>query len=535
MNFVLLCDKKQRQYYERIIKKDDAAALLGTETLINDNFVSKIFEEYNPHGVIIDRAVKTDTDLTAADIAVALKKFRSSARIIFIYGEISEDNQSDFNVVYRTLTEHSIYEIVTKQDFDVLFPALIKSAMTKTDLDESLKTEETETVIFQQNETQESIYDTTIGAAVKFDKEALNINAFDMLTIDKITETNTEQMVLSCIVIGITELQHHIGCTHISFEIAAYLLRQKKKVCVIISDANTYGSMVGFYGIPESFADDGFLIAGIRVFSLSKLELAKSEFNYIVCDFGVLQSEQRVLFDDCPVKIMLCSAADWDLTVTTDFINGATTPYIRDINYCFYPVNQSKFISFNKQMLKAGCKAYRLHTSTGCFQPCDGNAIVYGDILKRYTTIVPEQVKKQKKPAPKRQKADVNYQKVAYIAGGGLVAVILLILTVLDLLGVIGGIDEEVAAQNTTVAVSTALSKVTATDEKEPTTRTTVTTETEPTETTETEAEAEPEPKEDSEANRGDYPEYSDDEDIPDITAPVEDLIRLQFPGVSFR
>jgi endonuclease YncB( thermonuclease family) len=78
---------------------------------------------------------------------------------------------------------------------------------------------------------------------------------------------------------------------------------------------------------------------------------------------------------------MLCSAADWDLRVIMSYLNTSEESYKADINYLFYPINQSRFIRFNKQFIRAGCRAFRISTSPEPTLPCKPNKDVYNEIL----------------------------------------------------------------------------------------------------------------------------------------------------------
>jgi hypothetical protein len=110
MNFVLLCGRKSRRDFEIAIRKTENVTLLGTECSIDRNFLEKILENYNPHGVVIERGVKIAGDFTAEDVAVTLKTNRPAMRIIFLYGDIPE--RQDFEKTAQTLIALGIYDIV---------------------------------------------------------------------------------------------------------------------------------------------------------------------------------------------------------------------------------------------------------------------------------------------------------------------------------------------------------------------------------------------------------------------------------------
>lgn len=136
MNYILFCDKRQKRELEAVIQNAPNVKLLGTEVVIRSDFLSKVFDEYNPHGVIISSGVRMDCGLNEANIAAAIKRQRPSMRIIYYYGEIIDSEE--FDGIYKTLTDNRIYDIITKQDFKEIFPVLIKEPFTKETLDETL-------------------------------------------------------------------------------------------------------------------------------------------------------------------------------------------------------------------------------------------------------------------------------------------------------------------------------------------------------------------------------------------------------------
>ena len=59
--------------------------------------------------------------------------------------------------------------------------------------------------------------------------------------------------------------------------------------------------------------------------------------------------------------------------------------YIKEINYCFYPISQENYKNYNGAMVQGHCKAFRLCTSSNYTNPCEWNKKVYHDILNLYT------------------------------------------------------------------------------------------------------------------------------------------------------
>jgi hypothetical protein len=136
--------------------------------------------------------------------------------------------------------------------------------------------------------------------------------------------------------------------------------------------------MCDFYGVsPES----GFSVNNIRIYSCDMLNIATSEHQYIVCDYGFMREYLKEDFEKTNVKIMLVSGANWDLQVITDYLNSSEDSFKTDLNYLFYPIKQADFIRINKQFLRINCKAFRLQTSPECTLPCKENKAVFGKIL----------------------------------------------------------------------------------------------------------------------------------------------------------
>lgn len=57
MNIVLLCDKKTRKKYENIIHGTPDFNLIGAETAVKSNIVSRITEDFNPHALLFVKGI----------------------------------------------------------------------------------------------------------------------------------------------------------------------------------------------------------------------------------------------------------------------------------------------------------------------------------------------------------------------------------------------------------------------------------------------------------------------------------------------
>ena len=99
------------------------------------------------------------------------------------------------------------------------------------------------------------------------------------------------------------------------------------------------------------------------------------------------------IFENAPIKICICSFNEWDVSILADYLNSPL-PYIKDINYIFFPVSQETFSKFNQQMTKGHCKAFRTRNSPSYTKPCELNVDTYSKILKKYVDI---QIRKKPK------------------------------------------------------------------------------------------------------------------------------------------
>lgn len=382
MNFILFCDKKQKRDLEAVINKTENMRLLGTEVVLRQDFLDVVFSEYNPHGVVITNQVRMECELLPAEIAAAIKRQRPAMRIIFYYGEVDEDFQS----IYDILTKSCIFDIITKQKFAEIFSVLIKQPFDKAALDDTLKEEEEQE---ESTSVQDfsRLYDVTEQrekVMINLNREAIALNEFDMFSVKNEVEIDVDYSATEKLNIGIAQLQYKCGCTNAAFEIASYLRRTSSaRVCVVMYDDAAFMRLAAYYGVTDG---GGLLLNNISIFPFCGNETAQKDYQYIINDIGKISGgdERQEYFDKCEIKLLICSPADWDLALITDFINQDNTP--AHINYCFYPISSQRFVSINKRMIKARQKAYRLETSPELYKPCDFNDAVYADIFRQFST-----------------------------------------------------------------------------------------------------------------------------------------------------
>lgn len=126
MNILLFCDKRQKRELETVIQKTDNCTLLGTEVILKSDVIEQIFDDYNPHGIIISHGMRNDSPFSEIEIAIRVKERRPSMRIIFLYGQIADND--DFQQYYNELSKSMIYDIITSQPFSEIFPQMIKNS-----------------------------------------------------------------------------------------------------------------------------------------------------------------------------------------------------------------------------------------------------------------------------------------------------------------------------------------------------------------------------------------------------------------------
>ncbi len=412
MNIVMFCGKKFKKQYEAAVKQTPGIILLGTELVVRNGFASKVLEDYNPHGVLVSADVSVKDNIDVLDMLVLLKMKRPSIRIIYYYGEIQD--KKSFRTAAEFLLGNNITDIlVGNKTAEELQQALEFPMSTEDYLKQFEKAEESavstvssEMTISYTETTDIAVNEQGKADRVELDRLSLAVHDFDIMEVVTINETVQELIEIKNISIGIAQLLSRCGSTHTAFEIARFLSSdRKKKVCVIITEEGTYNRLSDFYGIDRELSSEGFTIQDINIYPYSKRDEIKDGFNYIIIDYGCSGLEQLENdYSKCHIKLLMCSAAEWNVSVLMDFINNCELEYTADINYCFYPVSQSRFISFKKRLAKGKCRSYRFVTSQDWTLPDSYNKKTYQDIIKRYTNISPLEFKSRKKEVAKAKR-----------------------------------------------------------------------------------------------------------------------------------
>lgn len=389
MNIVLLADKKHRKGFEQAVKDNPNITLLGVEMLIRGNTMSRIADHHNPHVLVIWRGIPEKDGVTVRDLISFLHMKKPSMRMIYVYGEVTDT--VDFLSTVDVLRENSITDVVTVTDLNSVVKH-IEHPMTERDLQELLDAllHEDEPVSLdteQQEITPQSYEDLRLDFP--------SVTAAKDFDIDKImTFTSTSEQDKP-ITIGIMALQHHNGCTHTSFEIAGQL-SGKYSTAICMADRRTLDAYAGFHQVTTSIASNGLNVRGIDVYPYDKLSEISGQYSATICDFGYFREEYAKPFGECDVRIMLCSGAEWDVPLIMNYVNYPSVDYVRRIFYCFTRTTAKKFQAYNRQLMKAGCVAFRLHNSPDWTAPHKENIEIYRKMVSVYRNLPePEKVKRK--------------------------------------------------------------------------------------------------------------------------------------------
>jgi hypothetical protein len=293
LNWVLICSKNNKKSLETQVKKPEN--LLGSFTEIPEN-LTEIFDNYNPHGVII-------ADFSAElvfKLSLKFREFRQTLKIFFLT-EITFENSE----IIRNLIENNI---IISEKLDLENPMTTDEINDKIeDLYQKELAKEFDEIDEKKEFEKITKSEKTLITEVLLDTETLDTDNFNNENIHIIEENFSEQSAKKVdnksIFIGLIELQHHIGCTHISFEIAEFLRQQGKNSCVILGDKETYGALSDYHKFDFNADNYGFEINKITIFPYEKLEFVPEKFDYIICDFGFLRSEQKKILKNAITKL----------------------------------------------------------------------------------------------------------------------------------------------------------------------------------------------------------------------------------------
>ena len=379
MNVVLLADKKFRKPFETAVKKDPNINLVGVEMVLRGNTMSRIADHHNHHALVVYKGVPEKEGITEKACISFLRMVKPNMRIIYVYGKVSDIEA--FTAVTEQLISKGITDIVTDTSADKVV-SVIDEPMTAKEVQEVI---EKLTAPDEEIVHEEIVHEEILPGQ---EYEPLNLDfptvtAPDKFDIDKIVYDVTDTKESEHLSIGVAQLQHHNGCTHTAMELAT-MLSKNKTVAVIMADPDTFEALAVFHKLNPLAAKQGLDVNGIPVFPYEFRNQIIEEYSVIIYDYSYLREEKRKSFDECDIKLMLSSSAEWDVAKVLNFIKFNEDHYIRTINFLFPRVSQSKFLKYSKVFRKSGINTYRLLDSPDWTAPVEGNKAVYSHIIENY-------------------------------------------------------------------------------------------------------------------------------------------------------
>lgn len=379
MNLVIACDKRIQKQVSGFKFKEHNHNVLAYINEIGSNFADRI-ENNLPHILVIFNGISDKDNVIFGELERMLKLL-PHLRIIYVYGK----PDVDFEDTKEKLTALGIYDILLTSLGDIKFKdnllSVLDKGMSAEDLEKSIQQYETMTKPIEVERVHNYIDDNT---PVDLSKIALNeayhndIEQVD-LPQEYIGAGNITVAVSSVIV-------NSAGVVLTAMELSIVLLQAKETVSLFLRD-ETYQRFLAFHNIEN--ANGGFTLNKLPIYPLSLYEQRKRRSRFDVIDLtnnGNMTDRERKIFEKAEIKLQMCRGTEWDIAVLQEYLNSGL-PYLKEINYCFYPISQKDFLKYNKSMIQGHCKACRLRTSPNYTSPCDWNRDVYADILSRYTNI----------------------------------------------------------------------------------------------------------------------------------------------------
>ena len=384
MNIVIAADKKYTKLFKDALTQHN---ILGYESELKSNFVSRIADHYNPHVLIVVNGIRS----RKFDFFAALPELRKQCptmRIIYFFGRLTDETEQSYLDVCSKMFPYGYYEIVPydmyERGFRSKLAEILDTPLTADDVKKLIadrQEEKLHTEILMQS--VDRIIDTT---PVSFDKREIeaeyddsHIERFDEPQ-ELLTEKQGEHITIA---IG-TISEKQAGCTQTALEIAVLLTKSKRSVAVFLED-ETYESYINYHGIES--APNGCQVNDLTLFPLSIYADKKMYVRFAVLDVGyapiIHEDAAYPFFEAAEIKICICSFNEWDISKLADYLNSPL-PYIKEINYVFFPVSEKNFVKFQKQMDKGHCKSFRIRNSPDYTEPCEWNIGIYNKILNTY-------------------------------------------------------------------------------------------------------------------------------------------------------
>ena len=382
MNLVILCDRNTQKYLARNIDfTENNYAVLSYENELKTDFAKKIIT-LMPHIVVVFRGYRE----RGADLIEEILKVKADlpdVRFIYIYGKITDEQE--FLAETTRFLDNGIYDIslseLYEQGFKKDFFDLLKMPMDIEDFEFLLQKRAENNRYFEVSDTLQTelakVVDTT---KVKFSKSEITAEYSENETanFDELQEwQNSERYV-----IGVSSVHNSSGVIQTAFEMAIILSQAKQSISLFLPDG-VYNRFLNFHEIDTNAARNGCTVNGLPIYPLSVYGSENTTAKYTIT--AVLDIRDT-LFEKADIKIVMCRGTEWDISYLEEYLN-LPLPYIKEINYCFYPISQPDFLKFNKAMIQGHCKAYRLRTSPNYTNPCEWNRNVYAEILHLYTDV----------------------------------------------------------------------------------------------------------------------------------------------------
>ena len=382
MNLIILCDKNTQKY---LIKNLDFTehnyGVLSYENELRTDFARRVID-FLPHIVVVFRGYRN----RGADLIKEILNVREEApdiRFVFIYGKITDEQE--FLQTTTELIENGVFDIsiseLYEQGFKKDFFDLLKTPMNLEDFKTLLQKRAENNKYFEVSDTlQTELAKVVDNTKVKFSKKAADAVYSDENTaqLDELQERrNGEHFV-----VAVSSLYQSIGIDTTALEIAVMLAQAKQSVSLFLPDSLYYPYM-DYQGIDKEAAKHGCVVNDLPIYPLELFDsnTPKAKFNITVI-FDISDK----IFEKADIKIAMCSATECNIKELENYLN-LPLPYIKEINYCFYPISQENFKNYNGAMVQGHCKAFRLCTSSNYTNPCEWNKKVYHDILNLYTEV----------------------------------------------------------------------------------------------------------------------------------------------------
>lgn len=363
MNIVLITGKRSMRNLDTVLKKSEQAVTVGKYTSVRPNTATEIYEKYRPHGILVGDDTVTK-GVSLIDFLSIIKMRYGYMRVIFVC-----NNTDSFNKYASALYSIGVYDIVVGYD-----PAAIDYAILnpKTETPDIPVTEDSSDENKELSYPDRKVHEYP-GNFVGINYKDVSDNSYSMQTV-RLTE-NYERIQRGNVIISVFGYYSRCGCTYTAFDLAFYLRKyENAKVCVITSVTE---ELCNYFTVDiNAVNQNGLNIDDVVIYS--DFNKISGTFDYIICDDSTKYNNNAY------IHILLCSAADWDMPMLTDYINNVIIPNKMDVNLCFFPVTVNKFVAINKQLIKSGFNAYMLEPSDNWMATNANNNNVYSNILKAY-------------------------------------------------------------------------------------------------------------------------------------------------------